>query len=162
MDVELADFEDAYADFVVGWVRSAREADDWASLDEGSLDRSVFATWHDELGVVPCVGLVGDAVCAYGEVWEDHAEQEAELARIIVAPHRRGQGIGRRFVSLLVSEAERRGFAAIWLRVVPLNRAAIACYRGAGFERATTAEEAAFNANQPRGYVWMRHAGSAS
>ena len=159
MHLELADFEDRYADFVVGWVRSSREAEAWASLGPGQLDRSLFARWHAENGVVPCVGVVGDAVCAYGEVWEDHDENEAELARIIVAPHRRGQGVGRRFVSLLVDEAGRRGFSEIWLRVVPGNAPAIACYAAAGFVRATADEEAEFNEGQPRAYEWMRFSG---
>ncbi len=158
MHVELADFEDRHADFVVGWVRSDREAAEWAALGPGELDRNVFARWHADSDVVPCVGIVGDAVCAYGEVWEDPAEGEAELGRIIVAPHRRGQGIGRRFVALLAAEAERRGFSHIWLRVVPLNRAAIACYSAAGFVRATPEEEAELNRGQPRAYVWMRFA----
>jgi RimJ/RimL family protein N-acetyltransferase len=40
--------------------------------------------------------------------------------------------------------------------VLPTNAPAFACYKRAGFERAAPQEEAAFNAGQPREYVWMR------
>ena len=93
---------------------------------------------------------------AYGEVWTDSDENEAELARIIVAPEARGRGVGRRLVTLLVAEAERLGFDEIWLRVVPANAPAIASYTNAGFRRAEPDEEERFNRGQPREYVWMR------
>jgi RimJ/RimL family protein N-acetyltransferase len=47
----------------------------------------------------------------------------------------------------------------VWLRVVPQNAAAIACYAAAGFVRATVEEEVEFNEGQPRAYEWMRFAG---
>jgi ribosomal protein S18 acetylase RimI-like enzyme len=159
VDIRLVEFEERYADAVIGWMRSSREAAEWASLAPADVDRRVFSRWHAEAGVVPCMGVVGDAACAYGEVWEDHDEGEAELARIIVAPHRRGRGIGRQFVSLLVDEGERRGFSEIWLRVAPENAPAIACYAAAGFVRATAEQEAEFNTGQPRIYEWMRFSG---
>ena len=52
-------------------------------------------------------------------------------------------------VSLLTTEARRRGFEDVWLRVRAENEQAIACYRAAGFVRASEAEEAAFNVGQP-------------
>ena len=51
----------------------------------------------------------------------------------------------------------RCGFENVWLRVVPENAVAIACFRSAGFARASAAEEVAFNAGQPRVNLWMRH-----
>lgn len=104
----------------------------------------------------PYVLLVGAEPVGYGEVWVDAEEREAELARIAIAPARRSRGLGRALTRLLTGEARRLGFSNIWLRVVPTNRSAISAYTAAGFTRATAEEERAFNAGQPRAYVWMR------
>ena len=101
--------------------------------------------------------LEGDTVVGYGEVWEDPEEDEAELARLLVAPELRGRRHGRALTRALAGEAHRRGFDAVWLRVVPDNRVARRAYDAAGFVRATPEQEAAFNVNQPRVYVWMRN-----
>ena len=105
---------------------------------------------------MPFVWLVAGEVLAYGELWEDLEGDEAELARLVVAPDARGHGHGRALTRALADEAHRRGFAEVWLRVVPENGAAIRAYAAAGFARASAAEEAGFNIGQPRSYVWMR------
>ena len=97
----------------------------------------------------------GSAV-GYGEVWEDPDEDEAELARLIVDPARRGRGVGRTLAAALLAEARRLGWSDVWLRVVPGNEPAIRAYAAAGFARATSDEERAFNVGQPVAYVWMR------
>jgi [ribosomal protein S18]-alanine N-acetyltransferase len=51
----------------------------------------------------------GRRPAGYGDVWADPVEHEAELARIVVDPARRGAGLGRRLVSLLADEARRVG-----------------------------------------------------
>jgi ribosomal protein S18 acetylase RimI-like enzyme len=102
--------------------------------------------------------FAGDRLCAYGEVWEDREEDEAELARIVVAPSERGRGLGRALVRQLAAEAAEMGFRDIWVRVIPSNAAALACYEGAGFVRTTTEEEERFNREQPYDYVWLRDA----
>ncbi len=155
----LRRFEARDAPSVVGWIESVAEAARWASIDTLPTNR-LLARWHAADDVVPFVWLEREPAepVAYGEIWEDRDEDEAELARIVVAPAMRGQGIGRRFVRALASEARSRGFAEIWLRVVPENAPAIAAYEAAGFRRATAAEEAAFNAGQPTEYRWFRDA----
>lgn len=156
MSLVLADFRPEYAQAVVAWVRSADEALSWASVPFLRLRPDVVAEWHSEPDVVPCMGLLDGELCAYGQVWEDHKEDEAELARVIVSPDFRGRGLGRRFVALLAAEARKHGFPNVVLRVVRGNRAAFACYLGAGFVRMSPHEEAAFNADQNDHYVWMR------
>lgn len=71
---------------------------------------------------------------ADGELWVDDDEQEVELARLIVAPAHRGQGVGRRIVTGLVEHAHRIHPTA-FLRVRPENEAARRCYAAAGFAR---------------------------
>jgi ribosomal protein S18 acetylase RimI-like enzyme len=114
----------------------------------------VLAEWHADPEVWPFVLRVEGEPVAYGEIWADGGD--AELARLLVAPEARSRGVGRRLAGLLAAEAKRRGFRDAWLRVVPTNGAALAAYRAAGFTRATPAEEAEFNAGQPREYAWLR------
>jgi len=97
-------------------------------------------------------------VVGYGELWEDRDLDEAELARLVIAPALRGKGHGRALTRALADEAHRRGFAEVWLRVVPENAAARRAYEAAGFARATADEEVEFNIGQARTYVWMRDA----
>jgi ribosomal protein S18 acetylase RimI-like enzyme len=157
MDLRLAPFEPTHASAVVGWVSSPQEAERWASVPEVP-DAGVFERWRADVGVRLFVLLADGTPCGYGEVWEDVEEHEAELGRIVVDPGRRGLGVGRTLTKLLAREARRHGFEEIWLRVVPENAPAIACYGAAGFVRACAKEEASFNRGQPRGYVWMRWA----
>jgi ribosomal-protein-alanine N-acetyltransferase len=156
VELSLEPFDEAYAQAVLDWVRSPAELEEWASVTYSEPSPALFQQWHADPEVHPFLLFAEGRFYGYGEVWEDRAEAEAELARILVAPGERGRGIGRRLVGLLVQRALDRGFDEIWLRVVPTNAPALACYRRAGFVRAGTEEEARFNEGQPRPYVWMR------
>jgi len=157
-ELRLADFRSEHAETVLGWVESAEDALGWAETPFLRVGPDLLATWHAQPGIVPCVGLLGDELCAYGYVWEDHAEREAEVGRVIVAPERRRQGVGRTFASLLANEATRRGFEVVLARTVRANRAAFACYRSAGFVRMDREDEVAMNFDQNEDYVWLRYA----
>ena len=135
---------------------SDEEAWRWASLPAKPTDPAIFERWHAEPGVRPFLLEAGGSAVGYGEIWEDEEEHEAELARLIVDPSERGRGVGRRLAMALADEARRLGWADIWLRVVAENESALRAYAAAGFVRATPDVEAAFNAGQPVGYVWMR------
>lgn len=158
MIVECAAFARADAEVIASWIRSDEEADAWASVRREEVSVERFDEWHADPDVHAFVVRSTGRVCGYGEVWADPEEGEAELARIVVDPQWRGRGVGRRLTGLLAAEAARLGFDTVWLRVVPTNEAAIACYSAAGFVRASEAEEHSFNHGQPRVYVWMRHA----
>jgi ribosomal protein S18 acetylase RimI-like enzyme len=92
-------------------------------------------------------------------VWEDAEQREAELARIIVDPGRRGRGAGRALTRLLAERASALGYDDVWLRVLPENHAALACYVAAGMRHADPALERSFNLGQRREYRWMRYEG---
>ena len=145
---------------MLGWIGSADELEAWASRRDFPVRREVLAEWHRDPEVHPYLLLADERRCGYGEVWEDREEDEAELARIVVAPSERGRGLGRALVRLLVAEATAMGFRDVWMRVVPWNAPALACYEGAGFVRTTAEEEARFNRGQPYEYVWLRRAQS--
>lgn len=152
----LVPFQQAFADVVLGWVTSDDEARRWTSLPARPTSAEIFERWHAEPGVRPYLLVVESSVVGYGEIWEDPQEDEAELARLIVDPARRGRGVGRAIAAELTAEARRLGWSDIWLRVEPDNEPALRCYAAAGFVRASPDEEAAFNIGQPADYVWMR------
>ena len=139
----------------MSWLRTAEEAAHWAALDRTPV-LDDLARWHAQPDVIPFAWLEGEALIGYGEVWEDREEDEAELARLVIAPEHRGRGHGRALTRSLAEEAHGRGFEAVWLRVVPGNAAAIRAYEAAGFARATPDEESEFNAGQPRVFLWLR------
>jgi ribosomal protein S18 acetylase RimI-like enzyme len=154
--VTLGDFRDDYTSTILGWVRSADDALGWAEIPFLRIGPHVLEQWHAEPGIVPCVGWLEGELCAYGQVWEDHAEREAEVGRVIVAPELREQGVGRTFARLLGSEAVRRGFGLVVARTTRPNRAAFACFRAAGFVRMDRADELAMNLDQSHDYVWLQ------
>ena len=154
----LLGFRDAHAREVAGWPTSFEEVRRWAGSDPGwPVEVSVFRRWHADQDVKPYVLCVGDTLIGYGEVWTDEAEQEVELARIIIRPASRGRGVGRRFVLLLLERAYLSGFPEAFVRVVPENHVAIACYRSAGFSPVPEPVREQYNRGQPVDYVWMRH-----
>jgi RimJ/RimL family protein N-acetyltransferase len=113
--------------------------------------------WWEVADVEPWVMDAPDGVLtAYGELWLDAEEDEVELARLIVAPERRGRGFGTLLVRALISKAEATGLATTMLRVDPDNEIAIACYRGCGFEPLGPEESATWNEGQRRAWFWMR------
>jgi ribosomal protein S18 acetylase RimI-like enzyme len=79
-----------------------------------------------------------------------------ELARLIIAPERRGRGVGRAMVELLTERA-RQFYSAVIVRVHEDNQAALHCYATAGFDRVDAAEQEEWNRGQPAAYVWMSH-----
>ena len=154
----LLEFSDAYAREITRWATSIDEVRRWAGSDPGfPVDASVFQLWHADRDVRPYVLCAGDALLGYGEVWIDEAEHEVELGRIIVNPASRGRGVGKRFVRLLLERASLSGFPDAFVRVVPDNHVAIACYRSAGFSLVPESVRERYNRGQPVDYVWMHH-----
>ena len=142
---------------VLSWVDSAQTALHWAGLDAVPQDPALLESWHADPDVVASLLLRGQRLVGYGEVWRDG--HEAEIARVIVAPAERGRGAGRVLVSGLTTQARAAALSPVWIRLHAENDAARACYTAAGFHRIGAAEEAEFNAGQPRSYIWMRAEG---
>jgi ribosomal protein S18 acetylase RimI-like enzyme len=154
----LRDFRESDAREVARWPGSLDEVRRWAGSDPGwPVDVSLFGRWHEDPDVRPYIIRDGEGPIGYGEVWVDEPEQEVELARIIVSPERRGRGVGRRLVRLLLQRAALSGLPDAFVRVVPENGAAIGCYRGAGFSPVSETAREEFNRGQPVDYVWMHY-----
>jgi ribosomal protein S18 acetylase RimI-like enzyme len=154
----LREFRGSDGQEVLRWPTSVEEVRLWAGGDPGwPVDLSVFGRWHADPDVRAYVLCEGEEPVGYGEVWIDEPEQEVELARIIVSPDHRGRGIGSHLVGLLLERAAWSGLPDAFVRVVPENGAALACYRGAGFSPVSEPEREEFNRGQPVDYVWMHY-----
>jgi len=155
--MRLIPFDPSSAPTVAGWASSADEASAWCARAEYPFPADVVAAWHEQPDVTAYL-LVDedDRPVAYGEVWSDDEEDEAELARLIVDPSRRSEGFGQRLVGELV---RRAGYDDIFMRVVPTNHRALACYRRAGFVDVEEALAKQWNEPQPIEYAWLSYAG---
>lgn len=159
--MHLQPFTAADAASVAPWATTPADALMWR-VDTGGpvpVDRILACSAED--GVRPFTLHDVTDLVAYGELWIDDEEKEVEVARLIVAPDRRNQGIGRVLARELAARA-RTHYDNVFLRLRPENTAAFRCYRGAGFERVDAALEQQWNAPQPVAYVWMRYAGRPS
>ena len=91
----------------------------------------------------------------------DDAEDEVELARLIIDPARRRFGFGRHLVARLLVAARATGKRACLLRVALDNAAALGLYRTMGFAEVDPDRTAAWNRGQPATYVWFEWPGFA-
>lgn len=144
------------AAIIGGWSQSAAETKRWCSSAEHPMSSARVSSWWEPADVeaYTAVDAAGDLV-AYGELWLDPREDEVELARLIVAPTIRGQGVGRRLVSALVQRARLTGLSTVILRVSRGNPAAVRCYRASGFRRLNPDRNAEWNKGQSAPYIWM-------
>lgn len=152
----LLPFDTADAAIVSSWARTIDEVTAWCSRDQAPVPAEVIVGWAREPGVSAYALTDQGRLVGYGELWVDHDEHEVELARVIVDPHRRNQGIGRRLIWLLAEEAKGT-VPDVFVRVRPDNTAALRCYGAAGFARVSEAEEDQWNRGQPVRYTWMAY-----
>jgi ribosomal protein S18 acetylase RimI-like enzyme len=154
--VDLVEFDVKYAAAVASWPTSAEESLYWCGRTEFPVLPDVIAAWSIPEDVRTFLLVDGDEPVGYGELWLDGDENEVELARLIVAPDRRRQGVGQRLVAALTEVARQQPCAAlIFLRVHPDNGRAARVYLAAGFQPLTPAAAAEWNAEQPVPYQWL-------
>jgi RimJ/RimL family protein N-acetyltransferase len=156
--VPLAAFDPAHAPTVASWAVGDDVVRAWCALEGDAVPADVVAGWSKADDIEAFVyGDPGDAPVAYGELWLDDEEGEVELARLLVAPERRGRGVGRALVTALVEQARRAHpeLPAVILRVRPENEQAIRAYAAAGFVAVAADEQAEWNRGQRFDYHWM-------
>lgn len=76
----------------------------------------------------------GGEAMGFGQIWTNNAGV-VNLVRILIAPHLRGQGLGKKLCALLLEHATQVLCApSVKLRVYRNNLPAVAVYRALGFE----------------------------
>jgi ribosomal protein S18 acetylase RimI-like enzyme len=155
----LVRFETVWAAQVSTWALTSAETLAWCARPEAPVPAEVIARWGAAEDVHAYAIKDGGDLVAYGELWVDDDEGEVELARVLVAPQRRGRGVGRCLTAALAREA-RRIHPRVFLRVLPTNAAALRCYAAVGFRPVVPEEAAAWNEGQPAKYAWLRFAPS--
>lgn len=156
--LQLRRFTPHDAAALISWPQSLAEARWWAGPQtRWPLTPAVIQRWHTDPDARPYLLHSGELLLGYGELWVDAEEQEVELARVIVAPTQRGKGFGVTLVQQLLAEARCSAYPCTFVRVVPENRVAIACYLRAGFTPVSLDDRQAFNRGQPIEYLWMSH-----
>ena len=154
----LLPFLPADAGLVASWAVGDEVVRAWCAVEGDAVPADVVAGWSTADDVEAYVlEDPDDGPIAYGELWLDDDEGEVELARLLVAPERRGRGIGRALVAALVEQARRAhpGLPDVILRVRPENTQAIRAYTAAGFVAVPADEQATWNRGQRFDYHWM-------
>ena len=152
---DLVPYAGPRAELVVGWCVASPYSREWVPADAPDAE-AVVAGWHADPDITGYLLLDAGTPVAYGELWVEADEDEAELAHLVVDPGRRRQGYGGELAHALVDRAHADGLANVTLRVRPDNEVGIACYLSIGFVRESEEDEARFNAGQPAAYRWMR------
>jgi len=154
MALRLHPFAADLAGVVSGWAKTDEEVRMWCGHPAAPVPAGQINAWASEDWVQPFGLYRDDRLVAYGELWVDDDEAEVEIARLIVDPAERGQGLGRRLACGLADLARSR-HPRVFLRVHPDNSAAQRCYAAAGFEPVEPHQAAEWNAPQPINYVWL-------
>jgi len=154
-ELRLVPYDGGSAAAVVAWCAASPFSSEWVPADAPDPD-AVLAGWHADPDITGYLLLRDEIPVAYGELWVEADEEEAELAHLVVDPALRRQGLGRGLALRLVARAGDLGLPNIFLRVHPDNVVGISCYESVGFVRCSADEEASFNAGQPAAYQWMR------
>jgi [ribosomal protein S18]-alanine N-acetyltransferase len=129
----------------------------WCSRAEHPFPAEVVAGWSGQPDVAAYLLTDGDDPVGYGEVWSDDEEDEAELARLVVAEAVRCRRVWGALTAALVARA---GHDDVFMRVRSDNAVALAAYRRAGFTDVAADLQAEWNAPQPRPYAWLQHTGA--
>jgi ribosomal protein S18 acetylase RimI-like enzyme len=159
--MDLRPFAPVHTASVAGWPTSSAEAVMWCGVSEFPVQEQTISGWQQDDDVEAHVLEEGERLIAYGELWFDAEEDEAELARLIVDPEIRGQGVGRELVRRLSARAVEAGFDDVFMRVHPDNDRALRCYAGADFVRVDPGLAKEWNAAQPVDYIWLRYTSAA-
>jgi ribosomal protein S18 acetylase RimI-like enzyme len=133
--MKLNDASESDIDRLMSWFPDKRSVDIWGGPNfRYSLTPTTFQedTHWREMDSCVLVGPSGDML-AFGQMYERHGR--INLARLVVAPDQRGQGLGIRLVTLLMDRGrEAFPLEEFSLYVYRDNHAAKACYTSAGFE----------------------------
>lgn len=136
----LRPFQPEDAVQVASWVHDLLELRWISPSTPPPLTADKVCSWHADgtsaFMLFDQAGSENSRALAYGEVNRAPHDREARwLGHLIVAPERRGRGVGGVLVHLLLAEAQRSpGLKRVVLIVSPDNLAGRRCYLRAGFQ----------------------------
>ena len=149
--MKLVPFNDTHAATVAGWPLSPAESRHWCG--EFPVSPETVAAWSRAEDIQAFLLMNNTDPIAYGELWL--ADDETELARLIVAPQHRNQGAGAHLVTALTNRALTRTAELIALRVHPDNGRAALLYRRTGFQPVDEPTATEWNVHQSVAYQWL-------
>ena len=127
---------------LMAWFPTERSIDIWG----GPKFRYPFTatTFHEDVRWREmssyCGRDVDGKMLAFGQLYERHGR--INLARLVVSPQHRGQGIGKQLIELLMAKGrEEFSLDEFSLYVYEDNLAARACYATVGFEESRYPED---------------------
>jgi len=136
--VSLEPFEERDAERLLRWIRSEAEMFCWAGhsftwpLDVNQLVRYARSTGPPTRWIWRARS--NGQICGHLELKVDRPHRSAQLNRVLVAPDRRGRGVGRSMVAAALEEGfGELALHRIGLRVYDANESGIALYRSLGF-----------------------------
>ena len=161
-DLTLRAFDATDFDRLISWVPTQQALIQWCAaffrypLDQPQLQWYLDSTAQPNVRkLFTAVDQAGEMVghCGFGIIWP---HLSCRLSRVIVAPERRGEGIGAAMVSRAVAFAfETYEVDRIDLGAAPDNTRAIACYRRQGFEYVGTWPKAILAGDTTIDVYWM-------
>ena len=131
----LARSTDEDFDELMTWFDNERSVNVWGGPNfRFPFDRKTFLEdchWPDMATF--CLNSEKKIMCAFGQFYE--RDNRINFARLIAHPHMRGQGIGRRLVTMLMTiSVELFELKEYSLFVYRDNTPALKCYQSLGFE----------------------------
>ncbi|MCA1060326.1 GNAT family N-acetyltransferase [Rossellomorea aquimaris] len=111
----------------------------------------MFHSWYEEPDQFGYMLEEDSKSVAYGEIWVDEEEEDLELAHLVVEPSLRNKGLGKQLIKALLEKCKDYPYEWVYMRIEPLNKQAIQCYKGVGF-----VEEPSLRSSFNSRWIWMR------
>ena len=111
----LVPYDGSCAALVVGWCADSPFSREWVPAAAADPD-AVLAGWHTDPDITGYLLLRDGHPVAYGELWVEADDDEAELAHLVVDPALRRRGLGQ---ALAVEAHRRRPRSGTCARVPP-------------------------------------------
>jgi ribosomal protein S18 acetylase RimI-like enzyme len=132
-DADVVELESGHCEALVRFFTALPEGDR-TFIKEDVADPDVVRGWTSGAADRRWVALAGDAVVGYVAVrrlpgWSDHVGE----VRLVVAPDRRGSGLGRRLARHAVACGIESGLAKLVVEVVAEQGAALGLFTDLGF-----------------------------
>jgi RimJ/RimL family protein N-acetyltransferase len=160
--IRLRPFDQTDFGRLISWVSTPEALGQWCAaffrhpLDEHQLQRYLDSASQPNARTIFTALTPSDEIVGHIEVSMIWPYLSSRLSRIIVAPDRRGEGIGGAMVARAAAFSfQTHHVARIDLGVAAENSVAIACYRRCGFDHVGTWPQAIRVGTQSIDVCWM-------